>query len=75
MSNDKRTKHCYDYPRPAVTVDVVLLVKNDADYDVLLIRRAREPFKNRWALPGGFVDANESLEAAAARELRGSERR
>jgi 8-oxo-dGTP diphosphatase len=50
-------------------VDVVLLAKKRADVEVLLIRRAREPFKDRWALPGGFVDENESLEAAASREL------
>lgn len=37
--------------------------------EVLLIKRAREPFKEQWAFPGGFVDKDESLEAAAAREL------
>ena len=49
-----------------MTVDIVLFHRNE----VLLIKRARAPFKGRWALPGGFVDEGESLEAAAARELK-----
>jgi 8-oxo-dGTP diphosphatase len=61
--------YCYDYPRPAVTVDLVIFTIADNDLKVLLIRRAQEPFKGRWALPGGFVDKDESLEKAAAREL------
>ena len=64
------------YPRPAVTVDLVVLTIIDADLKVLLVRRKQHPFKDAWALPGGFVrvgpDANdqgEDLDAAAAREL------
>jgi len=64
--SEKKKRHCYDHPRPSVTVDIVLFHHNE----VLLIKRAREPFKGQWALPGGFVDENESLEAAAARELK-----
>ena len=63
-------KHCYDYPRPAVTVDIALLCKTATDdVEVLLIRRGRNPFRGRWALPGGFVDEDEPLEHAARREL------
>ena len=65
-----RGKYCYDHPRPAVTVDIVLFKRAKRGAHVLLIKRMREPFKGQWALPGGFVDENESLEAAAARELR-----
>jgi 8-oxo-dGTP diphosphatase len=63
-------QYCYDHPRPALTVDIVLFHRSGVDTEVLLIKRGREPFKGRWALPGGFVDEDESLEAAAARELR-----
>ncbi len=59
-------RYCYDYPRPAVTVDVVVLSR---DGRVLLIRREGEPFKGFWALPGGFVGVEEPPAAAAAREL------
>lgn len=62
-------KYCYDHPRPAVTVDIVLFHRLKRGVRVLLIRRKSEPFKGRWAFPGGFVDENESLEAAASREL------
>ncbi|MGA9771778.1 MAG: NUDIX hydrolase [Blastocatellia bacterium] len=65
-----RKQHCYDYPRPSVTVDIVLFSRAAERMEVLLIKRARAPFKGDWALPGGFVDENESLEAAAARELK-----
>jgi 8-oxo-dGTP diphosphatase len=65
-----RGKYCYDYPHPAVTVDIVLFHRTKRGAHVLLIKRGFEPFKGQWALPGGFVDENESLEAAAARELR-----
>ena len=58
-----------DYPRPSVTVDLVILTIAEDDLKVLLIRRAGEPFLGKWALPGGFVRIDESLEAAAAREL------
>jgi 8-oxo-dGTP diphosphatase len=58
-----------DYPKPSVTVDLVIFTIADNDLKVLLIRRRQEPFRDRWALPGGFVDLHESLEKAAAREL------
>lgn len=59
-----------DYDRPSVTVDCVALGMHDDRLAVLLIRRDRPPFAGDWALPGGFVGIDESLEAAAARVLR-----
>lgn len=59
----------YAYPRPAVTCDVVAFTLRADDLAVLLIKRKEEPYKGSWALPGGFVNENESLERAAAREL------
>jgi len=55
---------------PALTVDVVALAGSAAPLRVLLIRRLGEPFRGSWALPGGFVEEGEPLEAAARRELR-----
>lgn len=54
---------------PAVTVDVVILTVRDRRLEVLLTRRTREPFMGEWALPGGFIHADESLEDAARRKL------
>ena len=62
--------YTYEHPRPSVTVDLVIFTIAEHDLKVLLIRRAQEPFKNKWALPGGFVEMDESLEEAAARELK-----
>ena len=59
-----------DYPQPSVTVDLVIFTIAEDDLKVLLIRRGQEPFKGRWALPGGFVEIDESLERAAERELK-----
>lgn len=61
--------YTYDYPRPCLTVDCVVFGLDDAALKVLLIQRAVEPFIGSWALPGGFVDMDESLEGAARREL------
>jgi 8-oxo-dGTP diphosphatase len=65
------------YPRPAVTVDLVVLTVLDADLKLLLVRRAGPPFQGEWALPGGFVrvgdgkpERGEGLDEAASRELR-----
>ena len=57
----------YDYPRPAVTVDIVVCTGELSD--VLLIQRKHAPFEGCWALPGGFIEMEETLEAAALREL------
>ena len=60
----------YKYPQIAVTVDILIFVKEKNDYFVLLIQRSKPPFENMWAFPGGFVGINETLEAAAIRELK-----
>lgn len=61
--------YCYEYPRPAVTVDIALFTQRDRQTQLLLIRRGGEPFAGKWALPGGFMEIDETLEQAAAREL------
>jgi 8-oxo-dGTP diphosphatase len=61
--------HTYQYPRAALTVDCVVFGFDEGEMKVLLIERALDPFKGRWALPGGFVRVDEPLDAAARREL------
>src|SRR5688572_26818604 len=67
MGAKRGKKFTYDYPRPALTVDLVLATR-EPRVRVLLIRRRADPFAGRWALPGGFVNENEPLVAAAQRE-------
>ena len=70
MENAKEnTGFWYRYPRPAVAVDVVIFRKTAGRLELLLIRRAQEPFQGCWALPGGFLDPDEELDDAARREL------
>lgn len=59
----------YQYPHPAVTVDCVVFGFDDGDLKVLLIQRDLVPFRDKWALPGGFVRTDEALDDAARREL------
>lgn len=59
----------YEYPRPALTVDCVVFGVDEEDLKVLLIQRAMEPFQGQWALPGGFVEMDETVAEAARREL------
>jgi 8-oxo-dGTP diphosphatase len=61
--------HTYQYPRAALTVDCVVFGFDEGDLKLLLIQRDLEPFAGKWALPGGFVHVDESLEEAARREL------
>ena len=61
--------YAYDYPRPALTVDCAVFGLDEEDLKLLLIRRDLEPYRGRWALPGGFVEMEETLEQAALREL------
>src|SRR5271168_3498072 len=69
----KKRQHCYEWPHPAVTVDIALFTVagalNALRLQVLLIERDEEPWRGMWALPGGFVRENEDLPAAAMREL------
>ena len=61
----------YPYPRPAVTADCVVFgVDSHGVRHLLLVRRGKEPFQGMWALPGGFLNMDETLEACARRELR-----
>lgn len=59
----------YEYARPALTVDCVVFGLDDDDLKVMLIERDLEPFQGQWALPGGFVRIDETLDDAALREL------
>ncbi len=62
-------KHCYNYPHPAVTTDVAVFTLQNKSLQLLLIKRAQNPFKGHWALPGGFLEIAEDLEQCAKREL------
>ncbi len=68
MSAKSARRYTCDYPRPALTVDLVIATSEPRPR-VLLIRRLKDPFAGSWALPGGFVDENERLIDAARREL------
>jgi 8-oxo-dGTP diphosphatase len=57
------------YKKPSVTVDCVVFGLDEEDLKIILVERGLEPFKGRWALPGGFVHVDESLAVAAMREL------
>ncbi len=59
----------YRYARPALTVDCVVFGLDNDELKILLIERAQDPFKGSWAIPGGFVDMEETPEEAAVREL------
>jgi 8-oxo-dGTP diphosphatase len=58
------------YERPSVTVDIVILTVRGGRLEALLVQRGRPPFEGMWAIPGGFVNRDETLEAAAQRELK-----
>lgn len=62
--------YSYDYPHPAYAVDIAIFDKVHSERtNVLLIKRKNDPYKNHWALPGGFVEPNETGKQAAVREL------
>ena len=61
--------HTYEYPRAALTVDCVVFGLDDEDLKVMLIQRGLPPFEGEWALPGGFVRIEETVDEAARREL------
>ncbi len=63
------TKYQYDYQRPAIATDCAILGFDGGELNLLLIEREKEPFKNKWALPGGFVFIDETTEDCAKRIL------
>jgi 8-oxo-dGTP diphosphatase len=65
----EKGKYVYEWPRPMVTVDAVVFRRATGGTEVLLINRKHEPYKGKWAVPGGFIEMDEELEAAVAREL------
>ena len=65
----EENKFCYKYPHPAVTADCVIFGFDGLNLKVLLIQRGIEPFKGRWAFPGGFMQMDETIEECARREL------
>jgi len=62
-------EYIYDWPRPMVTADALVFTHSGGKIKVLLIKRGNEPFKGKWAVPGGFVNMDEELEDAVLREL------
>lgn len=68
-------QHSYDYPRPALTTDICIFTRGGDGHlrpglRLLLIKRAHDPFAGLWALPGGFLEPDEDLDACARRELK-----
>ncbi len=69
-SSSSPGKFSYRHPHPSVAVDIAVFSLKELTLHTLLIERGREPYRGAWALPGGFVRIEESLEDAARRELR-----
>ena len=63
-------KYCYKYPHPAVTTDCVIFGFDGSELQVLLIERGIEPYKGKWAFPGGFLNMDETAQEGALRELK-----
>jgi 8-oxo-dGTP diphosphatase len=61
--------YTYEYPRAALTVDCIVFGLDEQELKVMLIQRGLPPFEGKWALPGGFVRLEETLDEAARREL------
>lgn len=70
MSESVKGQYTYEYPRPAVTTDCVIFGYDGKDLKILLIERGIEPYKGRWAFPGGFLHMDETAIEGAKRELR-----
>ncbi len=66
---EKKNSYTYEYPRPSVTTDCVIFGFDGKDLNILLVERGLEPFKGSWALPGGFLKMDETVEECAKREL------
>ncbi|MCK5706338.1 MAG: NUDIX hydrolase [Candidatus Aureabacteria bacterium] len=64
----KQNKFYYSHPRPLLTVDNIIYIKNTKK--ILLIKRKNDPFKGYWALPGGYMEMHEKISGAALRELK-----
>lgn len=69
MSEDINKGYTYEYPRPALTADCVVFGFDGSRLNILLIERGLEPFIHQWALPGGFMREDETIEECAGREL------
>ncbi|MEJ2594704.1 MAG: NUDIX hydrolase [bacterium] len=61
--------YSYTYPRASLTVDAAVFKKTGQQLEILLIQRKHDPYQGKWALPGGFMDMDETLEQAVHREL------
>ena len=63
-------RYCYKYPRPAVTTDCVIFGTEGKNVKLLLIKRGKDPYKGKWAFPGGFLNMEESAEEGVRREVK-----
>jgi len=66
---NKKGKYIYEWPRPMVTADAIIFAVTPGSIKLLLIKRGNEPYKGKWAIPGGFINIDEELEDAVSREL------
>jgi 8-oxo-dGTP diphosphatase len=69
LSTHEVRTYSYEHPHPAVATDIAIFTLEKGRLALMLIRRGAEPYKGRWALPGGFLQPHEDLDTCARREL------